>query len=148
MTESRKLSAAETWRALETITEESEAESKLDDETERVLALGEEELARELADEGFDAEAVRARGEAVVAAPEANVAPIPPAPEANVAPIPAAPAANVVSIAAAPKRSKAFRNAVLVLLAAAAAFVVVVWYQETFPDRVASPPPRHADPDQ
>jgi hypothetical protein len=65
MTESRKRTAAETWRALEATTAESEEEARLDAEMERVLALSDEDVANELAANGFDPEALRARGEEI-----------------------------------------------------------------------------------
>jgi len=57
MTGSKKRSPAEAWDALEKMAD--------DEEVERVLALSDEELDKELADAGFDPEKVRAQGQAL-----------------------------------------------------------------------------------
>jgi hypothetical protein len=61
MTTPRKLTATETMRALESMSDDDEAER----EVERVLAMPAEQLDRELAGAGVDPAAARARGAAV-----------------------------------------------------------------------------------
>jgi hypothetical protein len=143
MTESRKRTAAETWRALEATTAESEDEAKLDAEMERVLSLSDEEVARELAANGLDPEALRARGEEL--AREATRAPgRDEAARSDAAPI-AAPAPAVVATsnvhAIDPHYSRRPPAWLLLIAAALAIGAVLVWKASQPPPNVAAPPP-------
>ena len=147
MTEPRKRTAAETWRALEEMTEDAEEEAKIDAEMERVLALTPDQVERELADDGFDLQAIRARGEAIARQATAlEAASTASAPAPALAPPPAltpsqAPAA-VIPIA--PRRSLV-RTVMLVAASFAFATVLVmvglIIWQESHPENAASPPP-------
>lgn len=141
MTEPRKRSAVETWRALEEMADDAEEEAKIDAEMERILALSPDQVARELVDAGFDAEAVRARGEALgreAAAREAAAR--------EAAPVAMPSPASVRSIA--PRRRGVARTVLLLAAALAVAAVLVVagaflWNSRS--DNVAAPN-LHPDP--
>ena len=92
MTGSKKRTPAEAWDALKNMADEIAD----DEEIERVLALSDEDLDKELADAGLDPEKVRARGQALgeqlaragASAPAPALAPAPaPAPGAAVVPL-------------------------------------------------------------
>jgi hypothetical protein len=153
VTESRKRSAAETWRALEEMTEEAEDEAKIDAEMERILSLSEDEVSRELADAGFDPADVRARGEAIgreaaaheaaaqeaaaqEAAHEAAAHEVPDALPAPIAP----PRVHPI----APRRAAGVRTVLLIAAAlglAAALLMAALVVLHSRPDNVASPRP-------
>jgi hypothetical protein len=133
MTESRKRTAAETWRALEAITAESEAEAKLD-----------AEMASELAANGFDPEALRARGEeigreATRATARDEAARDEAAPIAAVAHAPVVAPSNVHAID--PRHSRRPPAWLLLIAAALAIGAVLVWKASQPPPNVAAPPP-------
>jgi hypothetical protein len=111
---SSKRSPSETLRAIE--------ESAYADEAERILALSDEDLDRELADEGFDPKAVRARGAELaaklgIAVPDAARA-VEPA-SAPVAPVALAPPVDIA-------RARRLRRGIWLAAAAMAAVAVLV----------------------
>jgi hypothetical protein len=141
VTEPRKRTAAETWRALEAMTEDAEEageedaeeDAKIDAEMERILSLSEDEVSRELADAGFDPADVRARGEAIGRAATAHEAP----PDAQ----PITPP-QVHPIA--PRRTPRVRMVLLVAAALAVATALLMaglLALNYLPDNAASPAP-------
>jgi hypothetical protein len=111
---SSKRSASETLRAIE--------ESAYADDAERILGLSDEELDRELAEEGFDPKAVRARGAELAAKLGIAVPEEARAVGAAIAPVAAVVLAHPVDIA----RARRLRRGMWLAAAAIVAVAVLV----------------------